>query len=115
MLLAWRIVLTPAWTNKPQERPVSAVVPMSASDFLRRDSELWTMAAIAFLVFYSNSMIAPLLPALARGFGVRAVDLKWLIPGFSMLYGTATLFYGLVSDRFGRYPVLRACLRSPEQ
>ena len=61
---------------------------------LRGDDELWTMAAIAFLAFYSNSMIAPLIPALARGFGVLAFDLKWLIPGFSMLYGTATLLYG---------------------
>ena len=68
------------------------------------------MAAIAFLVFYSNSMIAPLIPALARGFKVRAFDLKWLISGFSMLYGTATLTYGLLSDRFGRYPVLRVLL-----
>jgi predicted MFS family arabinose efflux permease len=94
----------------PQERSISAVAPMSASDSFRRDDELWAMAAIAFLVFYSNSMVAPLIPALARGFGVRAFDLKWLIPGFSMLYGTATLFYGLLSDRFGRYPVLRVLL-----
>jgi MFS family permease len=55
-------------------------------------------------------MIAPLIPVLARGFGVRAFDLKWLVSGFSMLYGTATLFYGLLSDRFGRYPVLRVLL-----
>lgn len=68
------------------------------------------MAAIAFLVFYSNYMIAPLIPALARGFGVHPYDLKWLIPGFSILYGVATLFYGILSDRFGRYPVLRVLL-----
>ena len=103
-------MLTPAWTSRPQERSVSAVAPISASDSRRGDDELWSLAAIAFLVFYSNSMIAPLIPALVRGFGVHAVDLKWLIPGFSMLYGTATLFYGLVSDRFGRYPVLRFLL-----
>jgi len=110
MLFARRIALTPAWTNRPQERSTIGVATTSASDSFRGDDELWTMAAIAFLVFYSNSMIAPLIPALARGFGVRALDLKWLIPGFSMLYGTATLFYGLISDRFGRYPVLRVLL-----
>lgn len=103
-------MLTPAWTNRTDERSISAVAPISASESRRGDDELWTMAAIAFLVFYSNFMVAPLIPALARGFGVRAFDLKWLIPGFSMLYGTATLFYGLVSDRFGRYPVLRVLL-----
>ena len=80
------------------------------ADFLTGEDELWTMAAIAFLVFYSNYMIAPLIPALARGFGVHPYDLNWLIPGFSMLYGGATLLYGVLSDRFGRYPVLRVLL-----
>ena len=70
------------------------------------------MSALAFLVYYSNSMIAPLIPALARGFGVLPADLKWLVAGFSMLYGASTLFYGALSDRFGRYPVLRALLVS---
>ena len=73
-------------------------------------SELWTMATIVFLVFYSNYMVAPLIPALARAFGVDSYDLKWLIPGFSMMYGVATLLYGILSDRFGRYPVLRILL-----
>jgi predicted MFS family arabinose efflux permease len=68
------------------------------------------MAAITFLVFYSNYMIAPLMPALAQEFGVHPYDLKWLIPGFSMLYGVATLVYGILSDRFGRYPVLKVLL-----
>jgi predicted MFS family arabinose efflux permease len=68
------------------------------------------MAAIAFLVAYSNYMVAPLIPALAREFGVRPYDLKWLIAGFSLLYGVATLLYGILSDRFGRYPVLRVLL-----
>ena len=72
--------------------------------------ELWTMVAIAFLVFFSNSMIAPLIPTLTREFGVQPYDLKWLIPGFSLLYGTATLVYGLLSDRIGRYPVLKVLL-----
>jgi len=76
----------------------------------RRRNELWSMAAIAFLVSYNNSMIAPLIPALAREFGVHPIDFKWLVPGFSVLYGTATLFYGVLSDRFGRYPVLRLLL-----
>jgi MFS family permease len=60
--------------------------------------------------WYANSMIAPLLPALARGLRGHPYDLKWLIPGFSLLYGAATLIYGLLSDRFGRYPVLRILL-----
>jgi predicted MFS family arabinose efflux permease len=72
--------------------------------------ELRTMAAVAFLVSYSNAMIAPLIPALARSFGVRPYDLKWLVAGFSLLYGVGTLLYGVLSDRFGRYPVIRLLL-----
>jgi predicted MFS family arabinose efflux permease len=87
----------------------SAALPSPPDPFEMR-LERWTMTAIAFLVFYSNSMIAPLLPALARGFGVRPYDLKWLIPGFSLLYGVATLIYGVLADRFGRYPVLQCLL-----
>lgn len=79
---------------------------MSPPDSSRR-GEVWTMAATASLVFYGNSMIAPLIPALAREFDVLPTDLKWLVPGYSGLYGVATLFYGVLSDRFGRYPILR--------
>lgn len=72
--------------------------------------ELRTMAAVAFLVSYSNAMIAPLIPGLARSFGVRPYDFKWLVAGFSVLYGMGTLLYGVLSDRFGRYPVIRPLL-----
>ena len=85
-------------------------LPVSSLVSLSEDGELRIMAAIAFLVFYSNNMMAPLIPALARGFGVPTSDLKWLIPGFSLLYGTATLLYGVLSDRFGRYSMLRVLL-----
>jgi predicted MFS family arabinose efflux permease len=100
----------PARTNTQYGSSIGATPPIRESDFPSVRDELWTMSAIAFLVFYGNSMIAPLVPALARGFGVRPLDLKWLIPGFSALYGTATLLYGVISDRFGRYPVLRVLL-----
>jgi predicted MFS family arabinose efflux permease len=91
-------------------RVIRYTAQTSSSNSLIEGGELWIMAAIAFLVFYSTSMIAPLIPALARGFRVRPYDLRWLIPGFSMIYGVATLVYGVLSDRFGRYPVLRVLL-----
>ena len=92
------------------EPSMSASVLATPPDDVNGIAELWTMAAIVFLVFYSNYMVAPLIPALARAFGVHSHDLKWLIPGFSMMYGAATLPYGILSDRFGRYPVLRILL-----
>ena len=64
------------------------------------------MGAIALLVFYSNYMVAPLIPAFSREFAVLPEALGWLVPGFSIAYGVSTLTYGALSDRFGRTPVL---------
>src|ERR1700751_1368950 len=74
------------------------------------ESQLWVMAAIAFAVFYSNYMVPPLIPALAREFSVNPYQLCWLIPGFLIPYGISTLVYGALSDRWGRTPVLAALL-----
>ncbi|HTZ59061.1 MAG TPA: MFS transporter [Acidobacteriaceae bacterium] len=68
--------------------------------------ELRAMAAVAFLVFYINYMVAPLLPALSREFSVTTRLLGWLVAGFSIAYGISTLIYGVLSDRVGRSPVL---------
>ena len=100
----------PVWTIARKWLHIGITAKVGPSVSLGGRDELWSMTVIAFLVFYGNSMIAPLVPALARGFGVRPYALKWLVPGFSILYGTATLFYGHLSDRFGRYPVLRILL-----
>jgi predicted MFS family arabinose efflux permease len=64
------------------------------------------MAVIAFTVFYSNYMMAPLIPALSHEFSVSPYQLGWLIPGFLIPYGISTLVYGALSDRWGRTPVL---------
>jgi len=79
---------------------------------LTRNSQfkLWLMATTAFAVFYSNYMVAPLIPAFAREFAVPAYQLGWLIPGYLIPYGISTLVYGALSDRWGRTPVLAALL-----
>lgn len=66
--------------------------------------------AVALLVFYSNYMVAPLILAFSREFGVPPDALGWLVPCFSIAYGVSTLFYGVLSDRLGRTPVLRILL-----
>ena len=68
------------------------------------------MAAIAFLIFFSTAVFPPLLPSLAREFAVGPLDFKWLVPGFSIVYGTTTLAYGVLSDRFGRTVILKRLL-----
>jgi hypothetical protein len=40
------------------------------------------MGAMALLVFYSNYMVAPLIPAFSREFVVLLDALGWLVPSF---------------------------------
>jgi MFS family permease len=68
------------------------------------------MACVVFLVFFTNAIFPPLLPSLAKEFGVRPLDLKWLVPAFAALYGVATLVYGTLSDRYGRRPTMQPLL-----
>jgi predicted MFS family arabinose efflux permease len=79
---------------------------MAGAATANNESQLWVMAAVAFAVFYSNYMMAPLIPALSREFSVTAYQVGWLIPGFLIPYGISTLVYGALSDRWGRTPVL---------
>lgn len=71
---------------------------------------LSAMATVAFFVFYSNYMIAPLVPAFSREFAVTPYQLGWLVPGFSIAYGISTLIYGVLSDQVGRARVLLVLL-----
>ena len=68
------------------------------------------MGGVALLVFYGNYMVPPLIPTFSQEFGVTPYRLGWLVPGFSIAYGVSTLVYGVVSDRFGRVPVLAILL-----
>jgi predicted MFS family arabinose efflux permease len=75
--------------------------PTTTNDF-----QLRVMATIAFAVFYSNYMIAPLIPALSTEFSVTAYQLGWVVPGYLIPYGISTLVYGALSDWWGRTRVL---------
>ena len=74
------------------------------------DARLWAMATLAFIIFYSNYMVAPLLPAFSREFSAPTSQLNWLIAGYLIPYGVSTLVYGALSDWWGRAPVLIALL-----
>ena len=72
--------------------------------------QLWVMATLAFAIFYSNYMVAPLIPAFSREFAVPAYQLGWLISGYLIPYGISTLVYGALSDWWGRPRTLVALL-----
>ena len=103
-------------TRKEEEETLDSFFSLPRNEktvggFERSDSrDDVTMAAIAFLIFFSTAMFPPLLPSLAREFAVGPMDFKWLVPGFSIAYGTTTLAYGVLSDRFGRAVILKRLL-----
>ncbi len=75
-------------------------------DVKRREHLLWLLAATTFLVFFQAYMVAPLIPRLARAFGVSVQTMGLAVPAYLIAYGTATLFYGPLSDRWGRRPII---------
>jgi predicted MFS family arabinose efflux permease len=74
------------------------------------EPQLWVLASIAFVIFYANYMVAPLLPALSKEFSVPARQLSWAIPGYLIAYGLSTLVYGAWSDWWGRARTLVSLL-----
>jgi predicted MFS family arabinose efflux permease len=68
------------------------------------------LAIAAGLIFFQGYMIAPLIPRLAQVFEVSEQEIGLIVPAYLLSYALAALFYGLLSDRFGRWPIIRASL-----
>lgn len=71
---------------------------------------LWLLSVAAGLIFLQGYMIAPLIPHLSEVFQVSEQEIGLIVPVYMLAYALAALFYGLISDRFGRWPVMRASL-----
>ncbi len=77
---------------------------------VRREHLLWVLSAATFLIFFQAYMIAPLIPRLAAVFAVTDRIIGLTVPAYMLPYGFSTLFYGLLSDRLGRRPIMFASL-----
>jgi multidrug resistance protein len=55
-------------------------------------------------------MIAPLIPKLATIFNVSEQRIGLIVPAYMLAYGVSVLFYGLLSDKFGRKRILQISL-----
>ena len=75
-----------------------------------REILLRLLAGVSFLIFAQAFMVAPLIPRLASLFAVPARSIALSVPAYLIPYGAATLLYGPISDRLGRWPVMRASL-----
>ncbi|MHA1538837.1 MAG: multidrug effflux MFS transporter [Alphaproteobacteria bacterium] len=63
------------------------------------------IALIAYQPIATDTYL-PALPAIARAFGTDAAMVQWTLSAFFLGTAVAQLFYGPLSDRFGRKPVL---------
>jgi len=77
---------------------------------LQHEALLRVLSAAAFLVFFQAYLVAPLIPALAIEFHASPSLLGMLVPAYMLPYGISTLFYGPLSDRIGRKPVILTLL-----
>src|SRR5258708_20780703 len=71
---------------------------------------LWVLSAATFLIFFQAYMVAPLIPRLSELFGVSSQRIGLIVPAYMIPYGVSTLFYGLFSDRLGRWRIMRVSL-----
>lgn len=76
----------------------------------KREAVLHVMAAVAFLVLLQAYLVAPLIPSLSIEFHASTDFLGMLVPAYMLPYGISTLFYGPISDRFGRTAVFLTLL-----
>lgn len=68
------------------------------------------LAAASFLVLFQAYLVVPLIPTLAIDLNASSSVLGLLVPAYTIPYGLSTLFYGPLSDRLGRKPVLLTLL-----
>jgi len=84
-------------STKQEEAPETGTNPARAS----------IVIAILFLIFFlgssDNQMISPLLPLIAREFGLNRGEVGQVIgPAYALAAATAALLIGPISDRYGR-------------
>jgi predicted MFS family arabinose efflux permease len=71
---------------------------------------LLLLSVATFLIFFQAYMVAPLIPRLARIFAVSPEFISLVVPAYLLPYGAAVLFYGPLSDRLGRKPLILTSL-----
>lgn len=81
-----------------------------AEPHAHREAVVRVISAASCLISFQSYLVAPLIPALAAEFHSSTSFLGWLVPAFMLPYGAAALFYGPLSDRFGRKPVILGLL-----
>jgi len=75
-----------------------------------RERLVRVLSAATFLIFFQAYMVAPLIPRFSIVFGTSARQIGIIVPAYLIPYGVSTLFYGVLSDHFGRRRIMVASL-----
>lgn len=99
----------------PKPKAASNYLPHAeAADLtirLKQHKHLFYLLSIAAgLIFLQGYMIAPLIPRLAEVFNVPVQEIGVIVPAYMLSYALMALFYGILSDRFGRWSIIRLSL-----
>ncbi|NHC37659.1 MFS transporter [Scytonema millei] len=78
--------------------------------FKQHDRLFALLSLAAGLIFLQGYTIAPLIPRLAEAFNVPVQEIGIIVPAYMLAYALMALFYGVLSDRFGRWSVIRISL-----
>jgi predicted MFS family arabinose efflux permease len=68
------------------------------------------LGAAAFLVMFQAYLVAPLIPSLTQSFHTDRSLIGLAVHIFTIPYGLSSLFYGPLSDRFGRRALILSLL-----
>lgn len=91
--------------NQPHTEPADSAIR------LKQHKDLFSWLSIAAgLIFLQGYMIAPLIPRLAEVFNVPVQEMGFIVPAYMLSYALMALFFGLLSDRFGRWSIIRISL-----
>ena len=86
-----------------------AVTPRNQQN-IERERLLRVLSAATFVIFFQGFMVAPIIPTLAKAFGVSPRDAGLIVPAYLVPYGVATLICGLLADRFGLWRIISGSL-----
>lgn len=81
---------------------------MTSKNFLDRNKppSIFTLVIIASISVLSMNMILPALPSMTEYFETNYTIMQLTITGYLAMTGLLQIFFGPLSDRFGRRPVL---------
>jgi predicted MFS family arabinose efflux permease len=66
---------------------------------------LLSLGVATFMVGLDGRVVAPLLPTIARDFGISVADAGWLVSAYMLPYGLCQLAYGPLAERLGKVRV----------